>query len=78
MERKTTLRRDGDTEEANEMLDLELVSEAVDRNEEEETAIVESQRERDLRESLERVKWTEKTRLKFVERLRLHLYQLPV
>lgn len=60
MERKTTLRRDGDTEEANEMLDLELVSEAVDRNEEEETAIVESQRERDLRESLERVKWTEK------------------
>lgn len=56
MERKTTLRRDGDTEEANEMLDLELVSEAVDRNEEEETAIVESQRERDLRESLERVK----------------------
>jgi hypothetical protein len=60
VERKTTLRRDGDTEEANEMLDLELVSEAVDRNEEEETAIVESQRERDLRESLERVKWTEK------------------
>jgi hypothetical protein len=59
VERKTTLRRDGDTEEANEMLDLELVSEAVDRNEEEETAIVESQRERDLRESLERVKWTE-------------------
>lgn len=30
-------------EEANEMLDLELVSEAVDRNEDEETAIVESQ-----------------------------------
>lgn len=52
-------------EEANEMLDLELVSEAVDRNEDEETAIVESQRERSERD-LERVKWTEKTRLKFV------------
>lgn len=67
-------------EEANEMLDLELVSEVVDRNEDEATAIVESQRkrERDLREILERVKWTEKTRSKFVERLHQHLYQLPI
>lgn len=66
-------------EEANEMLDLELVSEAVDRNEDEETAIVESQRERERSErDLERVKWTEKTRLKFVKRLHLHLYQKPI
>lgn len=59
------------------MLDLELVSEVVDRNEDEETAIFDES-ERDLREILERVKWTEKTRSKFVERLHQHLYQLPI
>lgn len=32
----------GETEEANEIVDLELESEVVDRNEDEETAIVES------------------------------------
>lgn len=41
---------DGETEEANEMVDLELERGGVDRNEEEESAIVASSRERSERE----------------------------
>lgn len=39
-ERKTTPPREGETEEANEMVDLELEREGVGRKKEEETAIV--------------------------------------